>query len=222
MGNGKSVSRLILVPAVITLGVTLLRLVGELKHWPSPWFSAAAGGGGAVVGISWLPILFGPYFAMKLAGAGDRPASIRKALGFAFLGLLVYFAGGVWLQAILRHPSVLALLPFLLMLAAAFVPGMAWRSLGNTLIAYAFAARIPVVMVMFFAMRANDGAGWGTHYDAVPPTLAQLPLAPKFFYLGVMPQMTTWIGWTVILGSLFGSLVVLGTRRGKQPAQVSA
>ena len=31
------------------------------------------------------------------------------------------------------------------------------------LIAYAFAARIPVLIVMFFAMRG----GWGTHYDAV-------------------------------------------------------
>ena len=64
---------LITIPALITLAVAILRLVGELKHWPAPWFNAAPGGGGAIVGISWLPILFGPYFAWKLAGSGYRP-----------------------------------------------------------------------------------------------------------------------------------------------------
>ena len=67
-----SITSLITIPALITLGITILRLVGELEHWPKPWFSAAAGGGGAIIGISWLPIIFGPYFALKLAGAGDR------------------------------------------------------------------------------------------------------------------------------------------------------
>ena len=60
---------------MITLVVTILRLYGELQGWPKPWFSAAPGGGGAVVGISWLPIIFGPYFALKLAGAGDVPGT---------------------------------------------------------------------------------------------------------------------------------------------------
>jgi len=31
-------------------------------------------------------------------------------------------------------------------------------------LAYAFAARIPVLVVMFIAMSANGGQGWGTHY----------------------------------------------------------
>ena len=44
-----SITSLITIPALITLGVTILRLVGELEHWPKPWFSAAAGGGGARV-----------------------------------------------------------------------------------------------------------------------------------------------------------------------------
>ncbi len=224
MGNGRtiSVSSLIAVPAVITLGVTILRLVGELRHWPAPWFSAAAGGGGAVIGISWLPIIFGPYFAMKLAGAGDGPPSSWKAVGLAFLGLVFFFLGGLWIQVALRHPSFVALFAFLVTLIAAFVPGIGWASLGKTLLAYAFAARIPVVIVMFFTMHGNDGAGWGTHYDAVPPTLAGLSLAQRFFYLAVLPQLTLWIGWTVIVGSIFGTIVVAVARRGKQTAQVGA
>ena len=42
-----SICKLILVPAIITLGITLIRLVGELQNWPSPLFGKAAGGGGS-------------------------------------------------------------------------------------------------------------------------------------------------------------------------------
>src|SRR5271157_5340430 len=90
-----SISSLITIPALITLGITILRLVGELEHWPKPWFNASAGGGGAIIGISWLPLIFGPCFALKLAGAGDRPSSGGKSIGLAFAGLAVLVVGGV-------------------------------------------------------------------------------------------------------------------------------
>jgi hypothetical protein len=213
-----SITSLITIPALITLGITILRLAGELEHWPKPWFSAAAGGGGAIIGISWLPIIFGPYFALKLAGAGDGPSSVGKAAGFAVFGLVVFFLGGLLIGATFSHPSILILVAFLITLAAAFIPGIGWRSLGNTLLAYAFAARIPVLIVMFLAMRGNGGQGWGTHYDAVGPTFAQASFARKFFYMAILPQMTSWIGWTVVLGSLLGVIVVAVVRRGKQAA----
>jgi hypothetical protein len=213
-----SIPNLITIPALITLGVTILRLVGELEHWPKPWFSPAAGGGFAIVGISWLPIIFGPYFALKLAGASEGPSSMGKAIGFALLGLVVLFLGGVLAGATVSHHPRLTLIGFLIMLVAAFIPGIGWHSLGNTLLAYAFAARIPVVIVMFFAMRGHGGQGWGTHYDAVAPALAQASFARKFFYEAVLPQMTLWIGWTVIVGSIIGIIVVAIARRGKQAA----
>ena len=183
-----SVTSLITIPALITLGITILRLVGELEHWPKPWFSTAAGGGGAIIGISWLPIVFGPYFALKLAGAGDRPSSLGKAAGFSLLGLVVLVLGGVLAFSTVSHPSILTAVGFLVMLGAAFIPGIGWRSLGNTLLAYAFAARIPVLIVMFFAMRGNGGQGWGTHYDAPPPNFPPQPFAAKFFNIGVLPR----------------------------------
>ena len=213
-----SITSLICIPALITLGITILRLVGELEHWPKPWFSTAAGGGGAIVGISWLPIIFGPYFALKLAGAGDRPSSVGKAVGFALLGLVVLVLGGVLAGATRSHLLILTLVAFLVMLVAAFIPGIGWRSLGNTLLAYAFAARIPVLIVMFLAMRGNGGQGWGTHYDAVPPTFAQASFATKFLYMAILPQMTAWIAWTVVLGSIIGVIVVAIVGRGKQAA----
>jgi hypothetical protein len=224
MADTKSVSitSLITVPALITLGITILRLVGELQHWPRPWFNAAAGGGGAIIGISWLPIIFGPYFALKLAGAGDGPSSAGKAIGFAFLGLVVYFLAGLWFSASVSHPTFLTLLPILLMLVTAFIPGLGWRSLGNTLLAYAFAARIPVLIVMFLAMRGNGGQGWGTHYDAVAPMFANASFAKKFLYEAFLPQLTMWIGWTVVVGSVFGTVVAAVVRPGKRAVQAAA
>jgi len=211
-----SITSLVTIPALITLGITILRLVGELEHWPKPWFSAAAGGGGAIVGISWLPIIFGPYFALKLAGAGDRPSSLGKAIGLAFAGLVVLALGGV-LAGVgeARHPSLIVV-GFLVMLAAAFVARIGWRSLGNALLAYGFAARIPVLIVMYLAMAGNSGQGWGTHYDAAPPNFPPHSLVAKFFYIGVLPQLTLWIGWTVVVGSIIGVIVVAVARRGKQ------
>ena len=60
--------RLILVAAVITLAVTLLRLVGELQQWSSALFNREPGGGGAIVGIVWLVPVFGIYFRAQARG----------------------------------------------------------------------------------------------------------------------------------------------------------
>ena len=217
-----SITSLIAVPALITLGITVLRLAGELEHWPKPWFNAAAGGGLAIVGISWLPIIFGPYFALKLTGPGEGAASLGKAIGLALAGLVVLVMGGVLAGAAgFRHP-ILAVIGFLVMLAAAFIPGIGWRSLGNTLIGYAFAARIPVVIVMFLAMLGNGGQGWGTHYDVSPPNFPYHSFAAKFFYTALVPQLTSWIGWTVVVGSIFGIIAAAVARRGKQAVPAAA
>ncbi len=216
-----SIAGLITIPALITLGITILRLVGELQHWPKPWFSAAAGGGGAIVGISWLPFIFGPYFALKLAGAGEGPSRAGKAIGFGFLGLALLIVSGVVAESSFAHHPTLALIGLLLMLVSAFIPGIGWRALGNTLLAYAFAARVPVLIVMLVAMLGNGGQGWGTHYDVVPPGFPARTVAAKFFDLAVLPQMTLWIGWTVVFGSIIGAIVAALSRRGK-PVVASA
>jgi hypothetical protein len=224
MAEAKTIhmARLIAIPAVITLAVTILRLAGELNHWPAPWFSTAAGGGGAVVGISWLPIIFGPYFALKLAGSGEGPASMGKAIGYAMGSLLVLAGGGFLFGSTINHANFLTVLGLLLMLGSAFIPGLGWGSLGKTLVAYAFAARIPVLIVMYLAITGNGGAGWGTHYDGVPPALVHMPPLQKFFFAGVLPQMTLWIGWTAVLGSILGTIVAAIVHRKKHTAEAAA
>jgi hypothetical protein len=224
MANDRSVSiaSLITVPALITLAITILRLEGELRHWGAPWFNSAAGGGGALVGISWLPIIFGPYFAYKLAAAGEGPPSMGKAAGFLALGLVVFALAGFLMQSTFSNPSGVTVAAFVLMLIAAFIPRIGWRALGNTLIAYAFAARIPVLVVMFLAMRGNGGKGWGTHYDAILPFFQSKPFGVRFLYEAVLPQMTLWIGYTVVLGTLLGIILVAVLRPGRRAAPAAA
>jgi hypothetical protein len=224
MENGKrlTIAGLIAIPALITLAITILRLAGELEHWPKPWFDTVAGGGGAIVGISWLPIFFGPYFALRLAGAERGPSTMGKAAKFMVLGFIIFIGGSFVAFSTISHPSILTLVGFALMLVAAFIPRIGWRALGNALVAYAFAARIPVLIVMFFAMRGNGGAGWGTHYDAVAPMFAHASFATKFVNEAVLPQMTMWIGYTVLLGSLLGIIVAAALRARKKPARVTA
>ncbi len=57
--SGLNVKKLIMVPALIALAITMVRLVGELGSGPAALFSSDAGGGGALIGIVWLIPIFG-------------------------------------------------------------------------------------------------------------------------------------------------------------------
>jgi hypothetical protein len=212
-----SIPKLILVPSVITLAVTLLRLVGELQHWPSALFNRDAGGGGSIIGITWLVLIFGAYFAVKLARSGENVPGAGRVIGFALLGLVITVLGG-WLgfglQAEFPGKIILGLV---LIVVGAVVPFYGWRTLAKVLLAYGYAARIPVVILMYFAFRGN----WGTHYDALPPGFPQdTPFWSKYFQLGVVPQMVMWISFTLIVGSIFGGIAVaLAARRSKPASQ---
>ena len=199
-----SIWQLILVPAVITLAVTILRLVGELQHLSKVWFNPEAGGPWSVIGITWLPPIFGIYFAAKLVTAGKGPTSVWRALGWALLGVVVAVAG-VWLEQRLRpqlsFQQELIYIWFNWSLAAA-VTYPAWPALFKTMLAYGYAARIPVAIVMFFAFLGN----WGTHYDALPPNFPATGVWPKFLWLGFFPQLTFWVGFTILAGMLFGAI----------------
>ena len=210
--SGLSTSRLILVPAVITLVVTILRLVGELQHWPSPWFKTAAGGGGAIVGIAWLPIIFGPYFALKLTDAGMVSKGAGKTVGLVLLGIVAFVAGGFILGAPMVTFPGHEILGLVFIVAAGLMPLAAWPALTKTLIAYGYAARIPVAILMFFALRGQ----WGTHYDALPPNYAgPSGLLGMYILIGLVPQLIGWIAYTVLLGGLAGTIATAVARRGK-------
>lgn len=218
MNEGTSVrpGQLILVPALITLGVTLLRLVGELQGWSPALFSKEAGGGGALVGISWLVLLFGGWFGVKLVRSGERPGPIGRALGIAFLALAVLpILGAVSAALGVNQQGLGALAIFMTGSVVGLGIGLrAWPQLARVLLAYAFAARIPVVLVMLIAMLGN----WGTHYDVPPPGFPETGVMAKWFLIGVLPQMTFWIWFTVVLGSIVGIVAGAIAQRGRSAA----
>lgn len=211
-----SILQLIFLPSVITLGVTLLRLVGELQHWPSVLFNRDAGGGFALVGITWLALVFGVYFAVKLARTGNEQPGAGRVVGFALLGLVISFAGGfLGFGMKAEFPGKMAI-GLVLIIAGALTPFLGWKALAKVLLAYGYAARIPVVILMYFAMRGN----WGTHYDAIPPGFSEnVDFWTKYVQLAVIPQMFMWIGFTTVMGSLFGGIALALTRRSKAAAQ---
>ena len=215
-GSPISITRLILVPSLITLAVTLLRLIGELQHWPTRLFNPEAGGPGSIVGIAWLAPIFGIYFALKLARTGETPQGFVRVIGFAVLALAVTFAGGVVGFGMKAGFPGKIFVGLLLIIAGIAIPFFGWRALSKVLLAYGYAARIPVLILMYFAMRGN----WGTHYDAIPPEFPQnLSFWTKYFELAVVPQMLMWIAFTMITGSLFGGIAVALIRRGKPAEQ---
>ncbi len=217
-GSNLGVTRLILVPSLMTLAITILRLVGELQHWSPKFFNSSAGGGAAIVGIVWLPILFGPYFALKLAGAGQGPSSPGKAIGLTLLGIVLFVGGGLLgFAPQLKFPGKQAV-GYLLMAAGAALVRPAWPAFFKTLLAYGYGARIPVAIIMFFAIRGN----WGTHYDALPPAYnGPMSFLPKYFLIGFLPQLVFWVAFTVLVGALFGTIVAAIARRAKPAMQAA-
>lgn len=217
MANDLPLKKLILVPALITLAVTLLRLTGELLHWSPRLFNPAPGGGGALVGIAWLVPIFGIYFALKLADAGERPSSVGAAIGYALLGGLLMPAVGFVAMKLLGM-SQQSFATFGVFIVASIVGALiafrGWPALGRTLLAYGLAARIPVVIVMLLAILGN----WGTHYDVAPPGFPEMSPIAKWLLIGVLPQMTIWIWYTIAVGALFGGLALAVTGRARRPA----
>ena len=203
---------LVLVPAIITLAVTALRLVGELQQWSPALFSRAGGGGGAIVGISWLPLVFGVYFAWRLAGAGAGPASAGKAIGLAVLGLAIVPAALFTANKLGASQTGMIVTACIVFLGAGIVASLGWRTLGRTLFVYALAARVPVAALMLPAIIGK----WGTHYDALPPNFPAMGPVQTWLFIGLFPQMTLWIGFTLVAGMLLGSItgaIVRGRRR---------
>ncbi len=195
--------RLILVPAIITLAVTLLRLTGELQGWSPKLFSPEPGGGGALFGIWLLVPVFGVYFAVKLKNAGKGPESGWKVALRAFISLLVVVGIIALTMKVVSNVIVSILIMGVLPLGTAvFLMRKTWPALCSTLIAYGLAARIPVVAIMFFAIMGN----WGTHYDGTPPDFPQTGPFVEWFVTGLFPQLTFWITFTIIFGMLFGGV----------------
>jgi hypothetical protein len=201
------VARLILIPSIIALAVTLLRLIGELQHWSPRWFDNEAGGvtpSGVswVIGITWLAVPFGVYFAMQLIAAGQRPASATGAVVYAAAGILILEIG---VKVVAPRLDLGTRSTLMLIWAFSVVPAAlqikAWPALWRVLLAYGLASRVPVAVIMFVALLNR----WGTHYDyggQIPPDQFWF----GYIWFGLVPQLVFWVGFTILLGMLAGAL----------------
>jgi hypothetical protein len=91
---------------------------------------------------------------------------------------------------------------------AAWIAYRAWPRLGQVLLVYGLAARVPVIIVMLFAIYAN----WGTHYDVAPPNFPEMAPFSKWLQIGLLPQLFLWVPFTMFIGALCGGLALLGSR----------
>src|SRR6185369_8263367 len=97
-------------------------------------------------------------------------------------------------------------------LLATWIAMRPWPALGRTLLAYALAARVPVAILMLIAIFGN----WGTHYDVAPPAAPQVDAwnpVLKWLAIGLLPQLTIWIAFTVVMGTIFGVVAAAVARR---------
>jgi hypothetical protein len=204
-----SALRLAFVPALITLGVTLLRLAGELLHWSPTLFNRDPGGGGALVGIVWLIFAFGIYFALRLLAAGEAPAALGPAFGWPALGFAINTAVFVGVIALMPTDPVTQLGVFFVGSGVAIgVARRGWPALWRVLLAYGFLARIPVLLVMFLSIFG----GWDTHYAKPRPDFPAMGPWGLFFWTALLPQLGIWIYLTVVFGMLMAAATV-GVRR---------
>jgi hypothetical protein len=184
-------------------------------HWSKTLFNPAAGGGGAIVGIAWLVPIFGVYFGLKVAGAGLAPAAMGPAIGYSVLGFALMPALGF--AAVKLGLPAQGFGAFALFIVLAIVGGViafrAWPALGRVLLAYGLAARIPVAIVMLVAILGN----WGTHYDVTQPNFPAMSPIAKWLLIGLLPQLTLWIWFTIAVGTIFGAVAVAATGRARLP-----
>jgi len=183
--------------ALVTLAVTLLRLVGELRGWSPEYFSRLPGGGLAFVGITWLVPFVGAWFGYHLARARARVPELAGLVGWNVAAILVRLGIGTGLEKALQPSATHTLLLWAVVsLLVAAMSLSTWPTIGQLLLLYAFAARIPVLLVMAVAIRRT----WGTHYDALPPDFPLLAPLGRFLWLGLLPQTTIWVAFTLAVG----------------------
>jgi hypothetical protein len=211
--SNASLGRLILVPSLVTLAVTLLRLAGEWMRWSPALFNRDAGGGGALVGIVWLIPVFGAWFGLRLSRAGEAPPRLGPAFKWAGLALaftVVLAAASIALFP--RSPVVQLGLFAVISLGAVAIARRGWPGLWRVLLAYGVAARVPVLAIMFPAIFL----GWDTHYAKPRPDFPPMGPWGVFFWTAVLPQLAIWIFVTVVLGLLSGAAAV-GIQRRMRP-----
>ena len=198
-----STARLIAIPAIISICVTALRLIGELRHWPRPLVNSSVCGK-AILGVVWLVPIFAIYFAVRLFHAGNGPQGFVRPLLLAISALALKLAGTSFMESHGPYAARLSM-NFVVTLIAVVLCAMVWPTLAKTLLIYGYLSRIPVAIVQYLAMRGH----WGTHYDALDPGFPPIGFWPTFMRVSFVPNIFFMEAYTVVVGVLVGTAAVL-------------
>src|SRR5215469_3307785 len=211
-----SIGRLIVVPAVISIAVTALRLVGELLHWPKPLVNSDVCGK-AILGVVWLVPIFGIYFAVKLFHAGNAPQRFVWPMVLVISALALKLAGTFLMESHGMTYVPRLSMNFIVTLIGLVLSAVAWPTLSKALLVYGYLSRIPVAIVQYLAMRGH----WGTHYDALDPGFPPIGFWPTFLRVSFVPNIFFMEAYTVIVGVLVGTaaIAILGWIR-RTPLEV--
>ncbi len=206
-------TRAFVVVVLITFAISVARLVLELRD-VLPASSRTAGGGGAWLGIAWLPPIIGMYFANRLIDAGQAPARRLRVLPFALLAFALAIGAAVVNFSRYRDGDQTLMTTFIIggvaWLAIALVLARTWPALAWLMFGYGVLARLGVVVITIVCVQQ----GWDTHYTQFGTH--EKPYVPadakQTMLLAAVPQLGIWIAYTVIAG-LFGGGIVALVRR---------
>lgn len=197
---------LILWPSVITLLVSVGRLVGEANDWAP----TKAGGSGFWFGITWLGFLLGIWFAFRLRGEGSSPR-VRLPWLWTLLSLLPLVAAAAWRMPITaeleqNEAGLDALRTTAITFAcaasiAAAVNFFVWRRLAWTLFAYAIPARLTVIVLTWIAKHFDIPS----HYTKFGPKGFVRDMEGTVVSATIM-QLGFWAPITIVFGTLLGGL----------------
>lgn len=208
--------RLVLVPSLITLVVSVARISCELGGI----VNATSGGGASPLGITWLVVVFGAWFGWRLAREGEAP-SRRFAWAWSLVAVFLLVAmvavrmGGLDPEdrseaayVVLRQ-QVLVVTGVALVLA--FLQVRVWSRLALALFVYGLGARLTVVAIAIAAKLS----GKDTHYTKFGPAGIERDLGDTIASVA-LSQLGFWVGFTVVVGSLAGNVAAAMVRRGRR------
>lgn len=208
MSQSPSTFRLLLWPSLITLAVSIVRLVSEVNGW----LTNVSGGRLLPLGITWCIFVFGGWMAWRLARAGEGP---RRRLSWLWplLALLAAIGTAMWgfrplleadrseatfalVREAVIHGVVVAIVGALAMFAV-------WPRLCWTLLLYGLGARATVLAFTWLAKLK----GWDTHYTKFGPPGIERDSMAETMTSAAIAQLGFWVPFTMLGGMFVGCLV---------------
>jgi hypothetical protein len=213
MPQGHSTRRLLLWPSLLTLAISLARLVLEVQGS----VSTASGGRLLPLGITWGIFVFGGWFGRRLSLQNDTPR-VRLGWLWALLALLAAIGtavsgfrplvGADTSEATFAQLRTAVLTTAIVTSLAAAAMFAVWPRLAWTLLLYGLGARATVLASTWLAKHQ----GWDTHYTKFGPSgIEQETMAATMASAGIA-QLGFWVPFTIVGGTLCGCLLARRSR----------